>query len=98
MIDNAGCASNANNALRLWLNTTPTVAGIYPLKGGEFFFQGATTDYSPDANMVFRITTLGVQGRLVEGIFSGTASYKDPQNITHTITITNGVFKVLRKN
>jgi hypothetical protein len=98
MIDNAGCASNANNSLRLWLNTTPTAAGIYPLKGGEFAFQGSREIYTPDANMTFRITTLGARGRLIEGTFSGTASYKDTQNITHTITITNGVFKVLRKN
>lgn len=98
LIDEAGCAANGINTTRFWLNTTPTVAGTFPLKGGELTFQGGATMYIPNAGMTFRITELGARGRLIKGSFSGTASYKDAQQIIHTITLTNGIFTVLRQN
>ena len=98
MIDEAGCTANGINTARFWLNTTPTAAGTFPLKGGELSFQGDGDIYIPNVGMTFTITELGARGRLIKGSFSGTASYKDTQQITHTITITNGVFEVLRKN
>ncbi len=97
MIDSVGCSNNGINTIRFWLNSTPTTAGVYTLKGGELAFQGGGDIYTPNTDMQLRITNLGVRGRLIEGTFSGTASYEDAQHIIHTITITNGVFKVLHQ-
>ena len=97
MIDQQGCTGVGVNVTRFWLNTVPTAAGTYPLKSGELHFPNSFV-YQPDTGMTFQITELGARGRLIKGSFSGTASCKDAQNVTHTITITNGVFEVLRKN
>jgi hypothetical protein len=97
LADSLSCGSSGNTvSTRLWLTGNPKTTGTFPLKGGEFRFL-PNGEYFADANMTMTITKYGAVGRLIEGSFSGTASYKDINNITHTIAITNAVFKTLRK-
>jgi hypothetical protein len=97
LLDSLSCGSSGNTvSTRLWLSGNPKATGTFPLKGGEFRFL-PNGEYFADDNMTMTITKYGAIGRLIEGSFAGTASYKDGNNITHTITITNAGFKTLRK-